>query len=90
MENVFKSVLAQIILQPANSESAYVLLTVSYFIPSEMLFARVSPESQPQKCQAPSAAPQEAERSCDKLSKSSETIRRLKRAFIFAPHTAKD
>lgn len=44
---MFKSDLAQIILQPADLESAYVLLTVLYFIPSEMLFAGVSLELQP-------------------------------------------
>lgn len=49
-----------------SSNLHYVLLAVSYFIPSEMLFAQVSPELQPQERQAPSTAPQEAERSCDK------------------------
>lgn len=47
MENVLRSDLAQIILQPADLEAAYVLLTVSHFIPSEMLFAGISPELQP-------------------------------------------
>lgn len=46
MENIFRSDVAQIILQSADLESTYVLLTVSYFILSETLFAGVSPELQ--------------------------------------------